>query len=210
MCRHAAYGQKRYEIAGLPQHLPVHEAALADDAALRVSWSDGPQLANPSDWRAGHDLSPAVRARRAGKVKSGRSGIGADMPRSDWLSMLAHSARELAWLERYAEPGFGVLHNVAREPGTVAQVGERLDFVWATNDNRRFDVMSVPHPTNLAYTAVGLGDRVVMRNDRTLHGRTAFDPNLGRRHWHGCYIDGDAMESRRLILRRAGGGAPLN
>jgi gamma-butyrobetaine dioxygenase len=46
------------------------------------------------------------------------------------------------------------------------------------------------------------GDCVVMQNDRTLHGRTAFDPNLGRRHLQGCYIDRDAMESRRLVLRR--------
>lgn len=47
------------------------------------------------------------------------------------------------------------------------------------------------------------GDCVVMRNDRTLHGRTAFDPNLGRRHLQGCYIDRDGVESRRLVLRRA-------
>ena len=46
------------------------------------------------------------------------------------------------------------------------------------------------------------GDCVVMQNDRTLHGRTAFDPGRGRRHLQGCYIDGDAMESRRLVLRR--------
>ncbi len=46
------------------------------------------------------------------------------------------------------------------------------------------------------------GQCLVMQNDRTLHGRTAFDPNLGRRHLQGCYIDRDAMESRRLVLRR--------
>ncbi len=47
------------------------------------------------------------------------------------------------------------------------------------------------------------GDCVVMQNDRTLHGRTAFDPSRGRRHLQGCYIDGDALESRRRVLRRA-------
>jgi gamma-butyrobetaine dioxygenase len=46
------------------------------------------------------------------------------------------------------------------------------------------------------------GDCVVMQNDRALHGRTVFDPNLGRRHLQGCYIDRDGIESRRLILRR--------
>ena len=50
------------------------------------------------------------------------------------------------------------------------------------------------------------GDCVVMRNDRTLHGRTAFDPNLGARHLQGCYIDRDGPDSRRLVLRR---GAPM-
>ena len=52
------------------------------------------------------------------------------------------------------------------------------------------------------------GDCVVMQNDRTLHGRTAFDPDLGRRHLQGCYIDGDAMESRRQVLRRAAASSP--
>ncbi len=42
----------------------------------------------------------------------------------------------------------------------------------------------------------------MMQNDRALHGRTAFDPNLGRRHLQGCYIDRDGIESRRLVLRR--------
>jgi gamma-butyrobetaine dioxygenase len=49
---------------------------------------------------------------------------------------------------------------------------------------------------------LGAGDLVVMQNDRALHGRTAFDPNLGKRHLQGCYIDRDGIESRRLVLRR--------
>ena len=334
VCRHAGNGQKLYEIAGLPQDLSVREAAVADDAALRVLWSDGHQSTYSADWLAGHDLSPTARSSRAGKVKLWRSGIGTDMPCADWPALLTDTTLELAWLERYAELGFGVLNNVARKPGMVAQVGDRLGFVRVTNYGRLFDVMSVPNPTNLAYTAVGLGvhsdnpyrhpspgiqllhclesdapggdtllvdgfsaadllraqdpaafdllrtlpmtfcysdastalvarqtlistdadgavravhfnnrsadwldapaelaaawyaayvqfaqilkrpelelifrlkpgDCVVMQNDRTLHGRTAFDPNLGRRHLQGCYIDGDAMESRRLVLRRA-------
>jgi gamma-butyrobetaine dioxygenase len=49
---------------------------------------------------------------------------------------------------------------------------------------------------------LGPGDCVVMQNDRALHGRTVFDPSLGRRHLQGCYIDRDGIESRRLVLRR--------
>jgi gamma-butyrobetaine dioxygenase len=46
------------------------------------------------------------------------------------------------------------------------------------------------------------GDLLVMQNERALHGRTAFDPNLGRRHLQGCYVDKDGLVSRMRVLRR--------
>lgn len=49
---------------------------------------------------------------------------------------------------------------------------------------------------------LGPGDLVVMQNERALHGRTAFDPNKGRRRLQGCYVDKDGMESRMRVLRR--------
>lgn len=60
------------------------------------------------------------------------------------------------------------------------------------------------HPELELVFRLAPGDCVVMRNDRTVHGRTAFDPNLGRRHLQGCYIDRDGVESRRMVLRRQG------
>ncbi|MEX2201585.1 MAG: TauD/TfdA family dioxygenase [Dongiaceae bacterium] len=46
------------------------------------------------------------------------------------------------------------------------------------------------------------GDLLLMANQRTLHGRTAFDPALGRRHLQGCYVDIDGVESRHRVLGR--------
>ena len=332
LCRHPGNGQKLYEMVDLPANLTATEACLVAQT-LRVVWSDGHASEYSAAWLAAHELSPAARARRANKPQLWDRQMGADLPIGDWPQMLGDPAAELAWLERYAVLGFGVLKNVAREPGTVAQVGDRLGFVRVTNYGRLFDVKSVPNPTNLAYTAVGLGvhsdnpyrhpspgvqllhcleadapggdtllvdgfhaaeilraqdpdafelltrvpmifryadattelvarqtlistdadgvvravhfnnrsadwldapadvaarwysayitfahilkrpelelifrlnpgDCVVMQNDRTLHGRTAFDPSLGKRHLQGCYIDGDALDSRRLVLRR--------
>src|SRR5437016_334147 len=51
------------------------------------------------------------------------------------------------------------------------------------------------------------GDLVMMMNQRALHGRTAFDPNAGRRHLQGCYIDRDGVDSRRRVLAREIGRA---
>jgi gamma-butyrobetaine dioxygenase len=49
---------------------------------------------------------------------------------------------------------------------------------------------------------LGDGDLMMFDNRRLLHGRTGFDPQTGRRHLQGCYIDADAPRSQYRILRR--------
>ena len=333
LCRHPGNGQKLYEITDLPDGLQVRSAAHGADGSLQVVWSDGHVSAYDQHWLEDHDLGSAARAQRVHRPRLWDAHLRDNLPAGDWPAMLADPAQELAWLEHYAALGVGLLHNVPLQPGTVAEVGDRLGFVRVTNYGRLFDVISVPNPTNLAYTAVGLGvhsdnpyrdpspgvqllhclvseapggdtqlvdgfnaagmlraenpaafdlltrvpmnfryadantelrarqilisldsdgvvhavhfnnrsadwvdapaadvgawyeayrafaallkrpqlqvvfrlepgDCVVMQNDRTLHGRTAFDPGRGRRHLQGCYIDADAMRSRLQVLRR--------
>ncbi len=48
------------------------------------------------------------------------------------------------------------------------------------------------------------GMAVMFDNARLLHGRTAFDPASGARHYQGCYIDHDGPHS---LFRRLGGAA---
>ena len=46
------------------------------------------------------------------------------------------------------------------------------------------------------------GDLMVMDNYRTLHGRTAYSMNVGKRHLQGCYIDHDSTESKMKYLKK--------
>ncbi|WP_163559391.1 TauD/TfdA family dioxygenase [Halomonas sp. NO4] len=46
------------------------------------------------------------------------------------------------------------------------------------------------------------GDMIAFDNRRVLHGRAAFDPNTGRRHLQGTYLDRDMLESRLRVLAR--------
>jgi gamma-butyrobetaine dioxygenase len=333
-CRHPGNGQKLYGIADLPEGLQATAVHLDEAGTLQVTWSDGHGSSYLAAWLQSHDLGAAARQLRQPRPELWTRAIASRLPEADWPTLLADPQAELAWLERYTALGFGLLRNVPTTEGMVAEVGDRLGYVRITNYGRLFDVKSVPNPTNLAYTAVGLGvhsdnpyrhpspgvqllhcleseapggdtllvdgfqaaellrqedpaafellctwpmnfrysdaatdlrarqtlisvdsdgrlvavhfnnrsadwldappdqvqawyaayrswarilqrpelelvfrlgpgDCVVMQNDRTLHGRTAFDPNQGRRHLQGCYIDRDAMESRRLVLRRS-------
>ncbi|HEY0521142.1 MAG TPA: TauD/TfdA family dioxygenase [Ilumatobacteraceae bacterium] len=54
-------------------------------------------------------------------------------------------------------------------------------------------------PDNVIAFRLAAGDTVCFDNRRILHGRTPFDPQSGRRHLQGCYVDRDMVESR---LRR--------
>ncbi len=46
------------------------------------------------------------------------------------------------------------------------------------------------------------GDLMIMDNYRTLHGRTAYNMNVGERHLQGCYIDHDSAESKMKYLKK--------
>lgn len=46
------------------------------------------------------------------------------------------------------------------------------------------------------------GEMTVFDNRRVLHGRQAFNPNTGRRHFRGCYVDRGELLSRVRVLSR--------
>jgi gamma-butyrobetaine dioxygenase len=54
-------------------------------------------------------------------------------------------------------------------------------------------------PANVLVFRLAAGDTLCFDNRRILHGRTEFDPQSGRRHLQGCYVDRDMVRSR---LRR--------
>ena len=57
-------------------------------------------------------------------------------------------------------------------------------------------------PAHVLALRLEAGETVCFDNRRILHGRGEFDPQSGRRHLQGCYVDRDMVESRlrRLLL----------
>jgi gamma-butyrobetaine dioxygenase len=333
-CRDPRNGQRLFDALDLPAEPRPAQALLTQgEVAIRWAAPDAHDSRYAAGWLAANDLAPAARAARQPKPRYWGAAIANDLPQADWPGVLGDEKAELRLLEALAAHGFALLHRVPVEAGQVAAVGDRLGHVRVTNYGRLFDVVSLPNPNNLAYTAVGLGvhtdnpyrdptpglqllhcleagapggdtqlvdgfraaeelrrrhredfatlarlplpfrfadaatdllaatpiistdfegrvtavhfnnrsmapldlpeeeilpwyrayrcfaailrepagelrlrlepgDLLIMENNRALHGRTAFDPNLGRRHLQGCYVDKDGVESRRRVLRR--------
>ncbi|KGE78810.1 TauD/TfdA family dioxygenase [Halomonas salina] len=59
-------------------------------------------------------------------------------------------------------------------------------------------------PDNRLEFALAPGQMVAFDNRRVLHGRLAFNPESGRRHLQGTYLDLDLCESRLRVLARQG------
>lgn len=57
-------------------------------------------------------------------------------------------------------------------------------------------------PRHLIEFSLQPGQMIAFDNRRVLHGRRAFDPNTGRRHLQGTYLDRDMLESRLRVLAR--------
>ncbi|WP_052384028.1 TauD/TfdA family dioxygenase [Litchfieldella xinjiangensis] len=57
-------------------------------------------------------------------------------------------------------------------------------------------------PRHLIEFSLEPGQMITFDNRRVLHGRRAFDPNTGRRHLQGTYLDRDMLESRLRVLAR--------
>ncbi len=332
-CRDPRNGQRLFDALDIPAK-PRPSGARLEGETVIVCWAgEDHESRYAGDWLAAHDLSPAARAKRRPPRRYWGAEISNDLPQADWPRVLAQPAEELRLLDGLAAYGFALLRKVPVEKGQVAIVGDRLGHVRVTNYGQLFDVVSMPNPNNLAFTAAALGvhtdnpyrdptpglqllhclesdatggetllvdgfraaeelrrrhpdefallarlplpfhfadakadlraatpmistdfegnvtavhfnnrsmapldlpedqilpwyrayrrfaailreptgelrirlspgDLMIMENNRALHGRTAFDPNRGRRHLQGCYVDKDGVESRRRVLQR--------
>ena len=157
-CRHPSNGQRLYEITDLPESLSIGEIGHQGDGGIRIVWvPDGHVSSYAEAWLLAHNLSAKSRKARKPQLRLWNSGISNAMPVADWRQMIADPLAELAFLDAYHAHGFGLIRHSPTVPETVIAIGNRLGFVRVTNYGAYFDVMSVPNPTNLAYTPIGLG-----------------------------------------------------
>jgi gamma-butyrobetaine dioxygenase len=77
-------------------------------------------------------------------------------------------------------------------PAQIESTYRALLVMWRAMRDPRFYV----RPRLMA------GDMFILDNYRVLHGRDSFDPNTGRRHLQGCYVDRDFVLSRLRLLER--------
>ncbi len=148
--------QRLYDPCDLDPELSVLSCSTPDaTGAVDVAFSDGHTCRYDTaairvwlGWAVDPETPPAP---------IGWDAALGSFPYHDWSSVVAGDPDAmLATLRSFHELGFFVLRGVPVDPGTLEHLVPHFGHLTETNFGRLFDVVSVPNPTDLAYTALHL------------------------------------------------------
>jgi gamma-butyrobetaine dioxygenase len=149
-------GQRLFDTLDLRLDSAPATAVVDGGGALLIRWNNGGHESRyPAEWLRAHSYSSTARAPRRRRAKLWDAKL--TPPQALWPEVSHDSRVERRWLGALLDTGFALLRNVPVQSGMVAEVGDHIGFVRATNYGRIFDVISRPDPNNLAYTGLALG-----------------------------------------------------
>jgi [2-(trimethylamino)ethyl]phosphonate dioxygenase len=150
-------GQRRVDIADLPQQTTIGAVSHSDSPSVLLTWSGEPKSSWFSlEWLRDHCYCEHHRRSR------NRIPILWTAERTNdllWLDyqVLESPAAHTRWLRALADYGIAFLRNVPCVEGQVLEIAGLIGYVRETNYGRIFDVRSIEKPNNLAYSDLGLG-----------------------------------------------------
>jgi [2-(trimethylamino)ethyl]phosphonate dioxygenase len=157
--RHGDLGQRRYDVAELPEDPGIANAALTESGDVTVALAPPDVvLTFTAAWLRRHALDAESRAERRSAPKLWDKTLAQHLPTASYPKIASNDRALAAWLADIRDYGFALLSGVPTEPGMVLQVIALFGYVRETNYGKLFDVRSVEQPANLAYTGLALGN----------------------------------------------------
>ncbi len=152
--RDAQTGQRLGSVADLPLVSRLCAAQLSSPGHITLGWEDGHTSVYALLWLKEYDRSLRHGVRPMRLPWMGQP--AGNFARCDYQEWVFNPAAREDWLYFVARDGIAFLGNVPLEEDTVLHVAESFGYVRETNYGRNFDVRSVAHPNNLAFTNLAL------------------------------------------------------
>jgi gamma-butyrobetaine dioxygenase len=153
-CRDPGTGQRLLTLLAIPEESAPGEVALTPAGELEVVWTpDGHRSRYAAGWLRRYTQPPRRRLPVLWDAHL-------ELPRFAWDRVRAEERAQYDWLVAVRDLGFALLSGVPVLPGEVERVAAVFGYIRETNYGRTFDVVSVPRPTHLAYTARALAAHV--------------------------------------------------
>lgn len=107
-------------------------------------------------WLRQHCQSSAARSEARATRTLWDAGLNASVPTVDFGAYMDTEEGLRAWIAAIRSHGIVLLQGVPQEPGKLLDVARRIGPVRQTNFGDHYDVISMPNPNAVAYTALGL------------------------------------------------------
>jgi gamma-butyrobetaine dioxygenase len=155
--RHPVVGEKVLDPVTIPLEIAPASVEVAN-GNLRIVWAnDGHESVYEAAWL--YDNAYELETRQARRYQSTlwtTQMLANFLPEVSFDSVTADDEGLLTALRLLRQYGFVIVRGVPTEPGMVVKLAEQISYVRETNFGVIFDVVSMPDPNSLAYTAVKL------------------------------------------------------
>ncbi|MFT5225144.1 MAG: gamma-butyrobetaine dioxygenase [Polaribacter sp.] len=127
------------------------------DSHLHIEWSENNHHSQfCQHWLRHHAYSGSFRQRPKSTYQSWDSNFLNSIPEVESQTLLNDDRTLFKWMTELDRDGLTMVRNMPTTDEAVVDVAERIDYLRRTNFGVTFNVISVPNPINLAYTAMAL------------------------------------------------------
>lgn len=136
----------------------IHPQMLSvEDQQLKITWSEHEHTSYfELQWLRQHTYSGELRQVPKSSYRSWDSRFVDKIPHVEYANVMASDRHLYDWMSALDRDGLVIVKNMPDTTQSVVDVAQRIDYLRKTNFGETFDVISVPKPINLAYTAIAL------------------------------------------------------
>ncbi len=157
--RAAGNGQRLITLSDIPEDIAIQHASVEGDR-LKVTFAPNEeQIDYDLNWIVAHcyDLPQLSEKGWVGdEILVWDSAWQGQVPVADFSQVTQDKEALATWLDGIVQFGFGKLTGGPVEEGALFQVADLFGYVRETNYGRHFEVRTEVHPSNLAFTGLGL------------------------------------------------------
>jgi len=157
-CRHPQALERTYKFIDHPAPT-IQSARVTPEGYLEVNFRQGDASHKAHftpGWLRHHCYSDAARKERKAPLRLWDAQLIRDLPVVSFSDYMATDAGLRAWLEALRSWGIVLLRGVPPEPGKLLDVARHIGPIRSSNFGEYYDVVSMPNPNAVAYTAMAL------------------------------------------------------
>ena len=150
---HPQTKERVFDFMTVPLDIRPASVKLNGDA-VEIDWG-GNNSSYSADWLRSHLDHVESRPQSGSSVRMWDVGDSGEIPRFCYAD-LTDDGEFCRYLSAVRDWGIGFVFDMPCRPEELTIFAERVSWLRETNFGREFDVVSMPNPNNVAYTALGL------------------------------------------------------